>query len=221
MLEHCTSRAAAWNRPERVTSGAARSRSSRVSSRRRRNSSVAAASPDLPPLGCITDAICRQRVTSGVSYLLPVDKTSNSVDSVYRTNLRMMFKTPYASEDVTRFDESRLQRSAKFHFRTNTPGGEFHDTVAVATGVGVASTALNMESGRVCTQYVRCASKHSMRRAQALQRRLALYPPNSHRTTTAETRQIVKSLFEKDFSGEHPADVTVDRKWPHAQVHRW
>ena len=48
--------------------------------------------PDLPPLPTIKDAITRNRVSHGISYLLPVDKGRNSINNRFRTDLRAMFQ---------------------------------------------------------------------------------------------------------------------------------
>lgn len=74
--------------------------------------------PDLPPIIHLKDAVCRKRVSQGINYLLPVDKAKNSIDSKFRTDLRAMFQEPYATEG-TNYDETRIVKSAKIHFRTN------------------------------------------------------------------------------------------------------
>ncbi|KAH3789886.1 uncharacterized protein LOC127842274 [Dreissena polymorpha] len=74
--------------------------------------------PDLPPIVDMKDAVCRQRVSQGITYILPVDKGRNSIDNKYRTDLRAMFQEPYATEG-TRYDDTRIIKSAKIHFRTN------------------------------------------------------------------------------------------------------
>nr|KAG5705105.1 hypothetical protein BaRGS_030822 [Batillaria attramentaria] len=75
--------------------------------------------PDLPPLPTIKDAITRNRVSSGISYLLPVDKGRNSINNRFRTDLRAMFQEPYASDDL-QYDDNRVKLSAKVHFLSNT-----------------------------------------------------------------------------------------------------
>jgi hypothetical protein len=52
--------------------------------------------PDLPPLPNIKDAITRNRVSHGISYLLPVDKGRNSINNRFRTDLRAMFQVHVA-----------------------------------------------------------------------------------------------------------------------------
>jgi len=75
--------------------------------------------PDLPPMPCMKDAITRQRVSKGISYLLPVDKGKNSINSRYRTDLRAMFQEPYADDDFG-YDDNKVKLSAKVHFDTNS-----------------------------------------------------------------------------------------------------
>lgn len=74
--------------------------------------------PDLPPIINMKDAVCRKRVSQGITYLLPVDKGMNSIDSKFRTDLRAMFQEPYDTEG-TNYDDSRIMKSAKIHFKTN------------------------------------------------------------------------------------------------------
>lgn len=74
--------------------------------------------PDLPPIINMKDAVCRKRVSQGINYLLPVDKGKNSIDNRFRTDLRAMFQEPYATEG-TSYDDSRVTKSAKIHFKTN------------------------------------------------------------------------------------------------------
>ena len=47
---------------------------------------------DLPPIDQMKQAITRRTVSSGITYLLPCDKTKCSVENIYRNNLRLMFQ---------------------------------------------------------------------------------------------------------------------------------
>lgn len=74
--------------------------------------------PDLPPIRNLKDAVTRQRVSRGITYILPVDKGKNSIDSKFRTDLRAMFQEPYATENPG-YDDEKVTMSAKLHFLTN------------------------------------------------------------------------------------------------------
>ena len=74
--------------------------------------------PDLPPMRNLKDAVTRQRVSRGITYILPVDKGKNSIDSKFRTDLRAMFQEPYATEKPG-YDDKKVTVSAKLHFLTN------------------------------------------------------------------------------------------------------
>jgi hypothetical protein len=74
--------------------------------------------PDLPPIPHMKDAITREKVSKGISYLLPIDKAKNSIDNKYRTDLRAMFQEPYATDDLG-YDDSKIKLSAHVHFDTN------------------------------------------------------------------------------------------------------
>ncbi|XP_052773214.1 uncharacterized protein LOC128212034 [Mya arenaria] len=74
--------------------------------------------PDLPPIIDMKDAVCRKRVSQGINYILPVDKSNNSINNKFRTDLRAMFQEPYATEGTT-YDDNRIIQSAKVHFTTN------------------------------------------------------------------------------------------------------
>jgi hypothetical protein len=58
------------------------------------------------------DAITREKVSKGISYLLPIDKAKNSIDNKYRTDLRAMFQEPYATDDLG-YDDSKIKLSAQ------------------------------------------------------------------------------------------------------------
>ena len=74
--------------------------------------------PDLPPMRHLKDAVTRQRVSRGITYILPVDKGKNSIDSKFRTDLRAMFQEPYATEKPG-YDDKKVTLSAKLHFLVN------------------------------------------------------------------------------------------------------
>lgn len=89
--------------------------------------------PQLPPVREITGAIARQRISKGISYLLPMDAPKNSIENVYSTNLRLVFKEPYLSDNGA-YNENSLRASAKTHFRTRVgppkkPGHKVDDPV--------------------------------------------------------------------------------------------
>ena len=75
---------------------------------------------DLPPVARMEDAVVRNRLSKGISYLLPVDTERISVDCEFRTDLRGMFQEPYLSDDAA-YDDVKVKSSAKHHFNTNLP----------------------------------------------------------------------------------------------------
>ncbi|ELT94492.1 hypothetical protein CAPTEDRAFT_207636 [Capitella teleta] len=74
---------------------------------------------NLPPIRQIKNAIARQRVSEGISYVLPIHKTKCSVEGVYHTNLRVMFQEPYLNEDPRSYNEDKVGCNLKNHFVTN------------------------------------------------------------------------------------------------------
>ncbi|KAI0241719.1 hypothetical protein LSAT2_020169 [Lamellibrachia satsuma] len=162
--------------------------------------------PDLPPISEIKNAICRQRVSKGLSYLLPVDKTKNSIEGVYRTDLRVTFKGPYRNDDDGhRFNDSRLRASMKHHFRTNTSVTYFRPESVPAIGRRV-----NSESERALAEYAKSAPRTGISGRRTLghydnmRRRSQLYlPPHIHVPPEViklrqEADKIVKSVLEKE-----------------------
>ena len=165
--------------------------------------------PDLPPISEIKNAICRQRVSKGLSYLLPIDKTRNSVNGVYRTDLRGSFKGPYRNDDddARRFNDSRLRASLKHHFRTNTSVTYFRPESVPTIGRRV-----NSESERALAEYAKSAPRTGISGRRTLgnfdnlrQRSLLYLSPHSHVPPEViklrmEAEEIVKSVLERDDS---------------------
>ena len=180
--------------------------------------------PDLPPISEIKNAICRQRVSKGLSYLLPVDKTKNSVDGVYRTDLRVTFKGGYRADDDSgrRFNDSRVRASTKHHFQTNTIVTYFRPE-----SVPAISRRVNSESERALAEYAKSAprtgisGRRTLGHFDNLRQRSQLYlPPHSHVPPEViklrqEAEKIVKSVLEKESphgEAQLPVGLTKRRR---------
>ena len=175
--------------------------------------------PDLPPIGQIKNAIARQRVSQGVSYILPVHKTKSSVENVYRTNLRVMFQEPYLNEDPRAYDDVKIKRILKHHFVPNTSSS----AVVPKRRDLLADMKLNAESEKVRKLYSQSApstgltGRHS-EQMDDLRQRSSLYlpikatiPPEAARLK-AEADKIIKSVQdeqEKRFESAATPKVTI------------
>ncbi len=80
--------------------------------------------PDLPPIAQIKDAVTRNRICTGMAYILPVDKGKNSVENVFRTDLRYMFREPYRNSLIT-YNDARVKASTQHHFIPNSPSVKY------------------------------------------------------------------------------------------------
>ncbi|KAK7109149.1 uncharacterized protein [Littorina saxatilis] len=121
--------------------------------------------PDLPPLPTIKDAITRNRVSHGISYLLPVDKGRNSINNRFRTDLRAMFQEPYASDDL-QYDDNRVALSSKVHFLSNTG-----DTKWTREHLNSIPISLNADSEQMRRLYA-----HSAPTGGTASRRMGIHP---------------------------------------------
>lgn len=158
--------------------------------------------PDLPPIPHMKDAITRERVSRGISYILPIDKSQISINNRYRTDLRAMFQEPYAS-DKLRFDENKLKLSAKIHFDTNT--GDTKWTQKLLKSVPVE---INSESEKIRKLYARSAPAGGSRRSEfnldQMKTRSSLYLPMKTRAhpeaqkLRKEVEKIIQSVQEDD-----------------------
>ncbi|XP_061171335.1 uncharacterized protein LOC133180900 [Saccostrea echinata] len=156
--------------------------------------------PDLPPIPQMKDAITRERVSKGISYILPIDKSMISINNHYRTDLRAMFQEPYAS-DKLRFDENKLKLSAKIHFDTNT--GDTKWTRKLLKSVPVE---INSESDKIRKLYARSAPAGGSRRSNfdldQMKTRSNLYLPMKTRAhpeaqkLRKEVEKIIQSVQE-------------------------
>lgn len=107
--------------------------------------------PDLPPIPHMKDAITREKVSKGISYLLPIDKGKNSIDNKYRTDLRAMFQEPYATDDLG-YDDTKVKLSAHVHFDTNAV-----DTKWSKSLLSTIPIEINSDSDKFRKMYARSA----------------------------------------------------------------
>lgn len=155
--------------------------------------------PDLPPLPCMKDAITRQRVSGGISYVLPVDKGQNSINNTFRTDLRAMFKEPYSNDDMG-FNDTKIAKSATVHFDTNAV-----DTKWTQKDVDNIPVQLNYECEKVRKQYARSApvrgSKGSGIDPDKLKTRSSLFLPMKReehpeaQKLRADVEQMLQSVY--------------------------
>ncbi|XP_033757224.1 uncharacterized protein LOC117339635 [Pecten maximus] len=152
--------------------------------------------PDLPPLPRLKDAITRQKVSRGISYLLPVDKGKNSINNRYRTDLRAMFQEPYANDDCG-YDDSKVKLSAQVHFDTNTVNTKWSkkhfDSIPVK---------LNSDSEKAKRLYVRSAPARYGRQSgmdpDKMRTRSSLFLPmkKEEHPEAAKLREEVKVILQ-------------------------
>ncbi|KAK3094387.1 hypothetical protein FSP39_001076 [Pinctada imbricata] len=162
--------------------------------------------PDLPPLPHFKDAITRKTVSKGISYLLPVDKGKNSINSQYRTDLRAMFQEPYSDENLLGFDEGKVKLSAKVHFDTNSADLKWSKKHLTSIPF-----SLNSESENVRRLYARSAPAGGSRgtgfSVDKMRTRSSLYLPMKTKAhpealkLRKEVEEIVKSVqvVETDY----------------------
>ncbi|KAK3590134.1 hypothetical protein CHS0354_041185 [Potamilus streckersoni] len=165
--------------------------------------------PDLPPIMDMKDAVTRKRVSKGISYLLPVDKGKNSINSNFRTDLRAMFHEPYATE-YHGYEDTKVTLSAKVHFDVNAVDTKWNKKHLMSVPINV-----NSESEKARKLYAQSAPAGG--RAideEKLRIRSNLYLPlkkTAHPEAVKlrkEVEGMVKSILEKDGSeiGEHDID---------------
>ncbi|OWF46307.1 uncharacterized protein LOC110455927 [Mizuhopecten yessoensis] len=152
--------------------------------------------PDLPPLPRLKDAITRQKVSRGISYLLPVDKGKNSINNRYRTDLRAMFQEPYANDDCG-YDDNKVKLSAQIHFDTNTVSTKWSqrhfDSIPFQ---------LNSESEKARRMYVRSAPARAGRQSgmdmDKMRTRSSLFLPmkKEEHPEAAKLREEVKVILQ-------------------------
>jgi len=170
--------------------------------------------PDLPPIVNMKDAVCRKRVSQGINYLLPIDKGKNSIDSKFRTDLRAMFQEPYSTEG-TCYDESRVSKSTKVHFRTNVADNQWTKQHLLNIPV-----RLNSDSEKARKVYAQSAPARGRSCAAAnvenLKTRSSLFLPIKARAhpeaqkLRREVEDILKSVQEDndEYSG-NKKEITV------------
>ncbi|KAH9520133.1 hypothetical protein Btru_060080, partial [Bulinus truncatus] len=114
--------------------------------------------PDLPPIPKMKDAICRQTVSRGISYLLPVDMGRNSINCKYRTDLRSMFQEPYVRDDH-QYNDVIVGLSSKVHFRINQASARWTPQLARSL-----PAELNASSESARKSYARSAPVNGSKR---------------------------------------------------------
>ena len=172
---------------------------------------------DLPPLLNIKDAIIRKQVCSGINYVLPVDKSKNSVDNVYRTNLRVVFQEPYITESK-RFDEMKLRASTSHHFDTNHPQSPYKISRELTD---YTKYNVNVESSQVRTKYNKTAPSTGITGRETkpdsyhLQRRSDLFLPNKTNIPEEASelkREAQKILTSVDAMNSRPLSVSSSHR---------
>ena len=176
--------------------------------------------PDLPPIRDLKDAVTRQRVSRGITFILPVDKGKNSIDHRFRTDLRAMFQEPYATEKPG-YDERKVTTSAKLHFQTNTV-----DTKWTRKHSEEVPVKVNSEAERIRKLYAHSApaggrSKVGVTKANTRTRSTLILPlkakanPESMKLRK-EVEKIIKSVQEDNDEYDEENDVEgpydVDQK---------
>lgn len=73
--------------------------------------------PSLPEINRLKAAVVRSKVSDGLSYLLPTDRSRVSVSSAYRVELGSMFRAPYAGVDLQAFNDDKVRSSAAAHLK--------------------------------------------------------------------------------------------------------
>ena len=172
--------------------------------------------PDLPPIESIKDAISRQRVSQGVSYILPVDKTKCSVENVYRTNLRVMFQDPYAAEKPGEYDETQVRTSTRHHFLPNSVPTAYKRNVHADP----RNYQINAESEKVRKGYSKSApstglaARRSLTNSELRQRSNLYLPlkvklPEEAKKLKEEASRIINSVQEREEEYDPSKDNVV------------
>ncbi len=184
--------------------------------------------PPLPPVIDLKRAICRRKVGEGISYVLPVDKTKNSVENVFRTDLRVMFRDPYRS-DAPRLYEERLRSLARHHFEPNRAGTEYDWKAKIVC-------RLNVDSERARRNFAKSAPATCGRRSLVSEKpRSVLFSPVAAfvqpevRKLKQEADEIVKSVglgasLDPERGAPAPAaadSVSPDARHPDSRPATW
>lgn len=171
--------------------------------------------PDLPPIPHMKDAITRQKVSKGISYLLPIDKAKNSIDNKYRTDLRAMFVEPYATDDF-QYDDSRVKLSAHVHFDTNAVDTKWSKSLLKNIPVEI-----NSDSDKFRKMYARSAPTGRSRTmgldTDNVKTRSSLYLPMKtvHHPEAMELRKEVEEMIKSVYSENGEADEKADTESYH------
>ena len=172
--------------------------------------------PDLPPISQIKTAIARDRVSHGISYILPVDKTRMSVNNVYRTNLRAMFYEPYLNDHLD-YDDDVIKTSARHHFRPNIAHTRFQ-----REWVDPESYKLSSDVEKIRMQYAKSApstglssrkqmdDSNNLRTRSTLVLPIKMEIPEEAKRIKAEAEKIIREVREDnedDFDPEEESQI--------------
>lgn len=163
--------------------------------------------PDLPPIRDLKDAVTRQRVSRGITYILPVDKGKNSIDHRFRTDLRAMFQEPYATENPG-YDDRKVTTSAKLHFQTNTV-----DTKWTRKHNDQVPVKVNSEAEKIRKLYAHSAPAGGRSKVGATKTRSSLILPLKAKANPEsvklrkEVEKIIKSVQEDNDEYDEEKDV--------------
>ncbi|XP_071170142.1 uncharacterized protein [Mytilus edulis] len=166
--------------------------------------------PDLPPIPHMKDAITREKVSKGISYLLPIDKAKNSIDNKYRTDLRAMFQEPYANDDLG-YDDSKVKLSAHVHFDTNAVDTKWSKSLLKQIPVEI-----NSDSDKFRKLYARSApigrSKTMGLDTDKIRTRSCRYLPMKtvQHPEAMELRQEVEKIIRTVYSDNEDSDVETE-----------
>jgi hypothetical protein len=167
--------------------------------------------PDLPPIEKIKEGIVRSRVSKGISYLLPVEKSKNSIETNYQTDLRAMFTEPYTFEKQN-YDEARTIASARHHHAPNTAMSADRRAISRIMSPGFEKDIkLNADSEKVRRLYSHSAPARPRTKTQDhknLKQRSNLFIPLNAKVPPEllklkeEAEKILQSVQEKDEAEE-------------------
>ena len=177
---------------------------------------------DLPPITHMKSAISRNKISDGVSYALPADKSRNAVEGQYRTNLRLMFKEPYVSEGKV-FDDERLAACSRHHLQPNTVPSIIQPTNRATRSA--EDWKLNMESEKCRLAYSysapstgltgRITGESDLRARSTLFLPLKARVPPEAIKLKEEAERIIQSVQERDQSTELDRAHGGDSKLQH------
>ncbi|XP_064631362.1 uncharacterized protein LOC135489774 [Lineus longissimus] len=165
--------------------------------------------PDLPPIEKIKEGIVRSRVSKGISYLLPVEKSKNSIETNFQTDLRAMFTEPYTSAKQS-YDEARTVASARHHLTPNTAMSSDSDRRVISRIMSPEferDMKLNSDSEKARRSYSRSAPARAKTKTQDhknLKQRSNLFIPLKAKIPPEllqlkeEAEKILQSVQEKD-----------------------